>query len=116
MIVWGRSRRELKGRYSEIRAFLWDELRLRPKGKIQLNQCLYGIPFLGFRVFPHGFRLGRARWRRIREKCLVARAAFEQGRWDETDLSRHGDAVIGSLKPADSPGVRRRIFQFGKGA
>ena len=51
-ILFSDRRRKLKDELDLIRDFLNDELRLKLKNSIQLNNCSHGIPFLGFRIFP----------------------------------------------------------------
>lgn len=47
----------LKTVWTQIQNFLTDELALTLKYNVQLNQTRFGVPFLGFRVFPNHIRL-----------------------------------------------------------
>jgi Reverse transcriptase (RNA-dependent DNA polymerase). len=52
-LVFRNNKSSLKNDLFEIRNFLSDHLKLELKHNIQLNKCSRGIPFLGYRVFPH---------------------------------------------------------------
>ncbi len=66
-ILFAHTRKELKMQLDSVCYFLDKQLKLQLKGNVQLNRCGYGIPFLGFRVYPHVIKLGAQSKKRFRE-------------------------------------------------
>lgn len=108
-VLWANDKGTLKAHLSAITAFLESRLQLRLKANIQINRSARGLPFLGYRVFPHRLDLGP------RARCRFARrlAGFEQevasGHWSETDLARHMEALLSYVRFADTLALRREI-------
>jgi len=110
-ILFSGSRHALKQQLAEIRAFLDVHLRLRLKNNIQLNRCSYGIPFLGFRVYPHVIKLGTQSKKRFRKKYQKYEQKFLGGIWTETELIRHMEPLLGWSFAAYSKSYRNHVIK-----
>ena len=64
-LLFAPEKESLQTELDEIRAFLETRLALSLKDNIQLNRTCFGVPFLGFRVFPAHIRLNPRSLRRI---------------------------------------------------
>lgn len=110
-IIFGNSRRHLKQQLAAIRAFLDAHLKLQLKNNIQLNRCGYGVPFLGFRVYPHIVELGSLSKKRFRVKFQKYEQKYLAGIWTETELIRHMEALFGYTFAVSSKSYRNHVIQ-----
>lgn len=100
----------LKKLLAELVHFLAEELGLQLKKNTQLNRCTYGIPFLGYRVFPGHFRLMVMSKKRLAEKFKNYERLFCDGFWDEKTLARHVEPLFEFARFADTFGLRSGIL------
>ena len=110
-IIFAENKAQLKDELYDVIGFLGRVLELKLADKIQLNRCERGIPFLGFRVFPHKVLLSPASKRRFSKKFRKYEENFEKGVWTEDDLARHMGPLIEFTKAAHAKGFRKRIFE-----
>ncbi len=110
MLFWGETRHGLKQTLEQIKTFLSDQLGLTVKSGIQLNQCRFGIPYLGFRVFPRGIRLSPAGRDRFVKKFRQNEANYAGGIWTEQTLVRHMEPLIGFTRTADAAAFRNQVI------
>ncbi len=69
-----------------------------------------GIPFLGWRVFPHYRRLRRDNLRHALRRLRRQQAAMEAGDLTPTDLSRSVQAWVAHLEHGNTYRLRRRVL------
>lgn len=69
-----------------------------------------GIPFLGFRVFPHLRRLLPQSVKRARRRLARLAAAYENGETDMDAVSRSISAWVAHAAHGDTKGLRRRVL------
>ncbi len=93
---------------------------LRQKLGLQLKESAtfiapvkQGIPFLGFRVFPHLLRLKRENLLRFRRNYCKKEKAYLSGKIDEAAFIRSVNSMSGHIAHADTLQMRRRFF-FGR--
>jgi len=113
-ILFGSDKEFLKTELEHVRQFLNQKLALQLKDNIQLNRCCRGIPFPGFRIYPHQIRLSPSGRQRFVKKFTEYEKKFINGYWNETELIRHIEPLIGFVRIADSSGfLRNVIHRFG---
>jgi hypothetical protein len=113
-LVFGENREALKTELTDIRFFLSKELALRLKTNIQLNRCIHGIPFLGYRVFPQTIRLSQRSRRRFVKKFIQYEGLWTSALWSTRTLARHVEPLIDFTRAAAADGFRRDIIaRFG---
>jgi len=110
-ILFGRTRKKLKTQLDDVRYFLDKQLKLRLKGNVQLNRSEYGIPFLGFRVYPHITKLSTQSKKRFREKYRKYEQQYLAGKWNETELIHHIEPLFGFTFAASSKSYRNHVIQ-----
>ena len=114
-ILWADDKAGLQGHLKAICGFLAVELQLDLKDNVQLNRSARGVPFLGFRVFPRRLTLGPHARRRFARRLRGYEKEFRSGRWSESDLQRHAEALLAYVESADTLELRRSIVARLKG-
>jgi len=109
-VLWADGKDTLKTHLDDIRGFVDSELRLMLNDNTQLNRSVRGVPFLGYRVFPHRLTLGPRARRRFARKLRGYENEWTTGNWSETDLARHMEALLSYVRFADTLGLRQRII------
>jgi RNA-directed DNA polymerase len=109
-VLFSASRSTLKQYLDLIQVFLGDELKLILKEGVQLNRCRFGLPFLGYRVYPNTFRLGGRAKKRFRLKLQRYDQNYLCGRWSEGDLVQHIEPMLGFAQIAASKGFRKDVI------
>ena len=114
ILCFGPGRSYLNTELGKIRRYLHHELALELKENVQLNRCSYGIPFLGFRVFPGGIRLSARSRQRFVLKFREYERRYVEGEWSQAELVRHMEPLIAFTRNAASKGFRRGVIsRFG---
>ena len=114
-ILWADDKAGLQGHLKAICGFLAVELQLDLKDNVQLNRSARGVPFRGFRVFPRRLTLGPHARRRFARRLRGYEKEFRSGRWSESDLQRHAEALLAYVESADTLELRRSIVARLKG-
>ncbi len=109
-VLFSNDRQRLQDGLSAAGTFLGGQLSLALKENIQLNRGVFGIPFLGFRVFPSRILLSPSGGRRFARKYRQYMEKYEEGEWNEATLSRHLEPLVDFTRIADSIGLRRKII------
>ena len=113
-ILFGPDRAYLKNALVQVKIFLKTELSLDLKENIQLNRCVCGIPFIGYRVFPSHIRLSPRSRKRFIAKFKQYEKRWQNGEWSERDLVRHMEPLIEFTRAARSDAFRNNVIkQFG---
>ena len=107
MLLFGASRQALAQELECIRRFLEEKLHLRLKSNVQLNRVRYGVPFLGFRIFPGHVRLGAQAKRRFAKKYAACERLYRAGVWTALDLTIHAQALTAFTQTGDCKPFRR---------
>ncbi|OQX17616.1 MAG: hypothetical protein BWK80_39385 [Desulfobacteraceae bacterium IS3] len=110
-ILFAHNKDVLKTELGLIKEFLEKNLALQLKDNVQLNRCCRGIPFLGFRVYPHQIRLSPRSKQRFIIKFREYEKKYVQGHWTEKELIAHIEPLIGFVKIANSSDFRRSVIQ-----
>ena len=114
-VLWGADRHELRSALAEIECYLQYQLSLVLKDNIQLNRCVRGMPFLGYRIFPRIIRLSPRSKRRFVAHLTEYEQRYLSGEWSEASLQRHMQPVTAFASFANSDALRRdTISRYGK--
>ncbi len=105
---WGRSVGEVRRQLGQTIEFVERERGLTVKPNWQINRCTRGIPFCGFRVFPHALRLSQRRRRRYRLARSGWESAYRTGSIDAFQLQRGYASALAITLHADAHEWRRQ--------
>jgi hypothetical protein len=86
------------------------ELKLTIKHGGEWNRCQFGVPFLGFIIYPDRIRLGRQGRRRLRGKFATIRRQFDTGKLSEDDFQRRCTSLFAHAKFGDDVAWRRAVL------
>jgi retron-type reverse transcriptase len=109
-VLFGSDKVELKNNLRRAEEFLASNLALQVKEDRQLNKSVVGLPFLGYRVFPHCVRLSSQSRQRFIKRFRVNERSFLKGAWGARQLVRHMEPLIDFTKAAGSKGFRNGII------
>jgi len=113
-LVFGTSRHHLKETLKRIKHYLNNRLSLNLKSNVQLNKTKYGIPFLGYRVFPEKILLNTQSRKRFIDKFKLYENNWLTGKWNTEELVRHVEPLMAFAQKADTHGFRNNIInKFG---
>ncbi len=110
-ILFGDRKSILKSEFFQIMDFLKVALRLKLKDNFQLNKCRYGVPFLGYRVFPGKILLSPRSRKRFIQKFRDYEKKYRDGKWTTRELVLRMEPLIEFTKQADTRNFRRKIIQ-----
>jgi len=110
-IIFGETKRSVYRVLEKLRIFLANRLQLRLHPRVVLNRLNCGIPFLGFRVFPHTIRLSSRSRSRFVRKFKAFEQEYIRGRWDMDELNRHMSSLIGFTLAADCRRFRNMVIE-----
>ncbi len=110
MILFSNSRTDLKMAYRKCEKYLEEELNLAVKpGGVLLNSRMHGLPFLGFRIFPHLIRMKAVNVKRLAAKIKLRKYQCKTNQIDETALYRSVQSMLAFASIADSHQLVKRI-------
>ncbi|MEY3277143.1 MAG: hypothetical protein RL153_2411 [Verrucomicrobiota bacterium] len=111
-VLWGDTRDEVRGWRGEVESFLRERLGLELKERTPVQPTGHGLPFLGFRLFPHRRRRLERRSRdRFERGWRAARRAFEEGRLGEREYQQRLEALFGWVSHAETSALRRALLE-----
>jgi RNA-directed DNA polymerase len=109
-LIFSENKAALNGIFPKLRNFLDERLALELKDNIQLNRCLRGIPFLGYRIFPNRIMLGTESKRRFVQKFIRYERTFMAGNWSEKQLAEHSEPLVEFTRLARAGSFRQVVF------
>ncbi len=109
MVLWSREKADLKKALVLIAAFIQNNLRCSLKPEI-LNKTGLGLPFLGYRIFPHHVRLLQKSKIRFIRKMREIEAHYQLGDWTEAACQRRVLPLIAFTQHADSKTFRKNVL------
>jgi len=113
-VIFGHKRIDLKNILEKIIIFLAKNLSLKLKENIQLNRVKYGIPFLGYLVFPEKIKLSSASKKRFINKYRDYEMNCIKEYWTIDEMIRHMEPLLEFTKKANSHGFRTDVInRFG---
>ncbi len=110
-LLFANTKKELQDQLRHVCLFLREQLALEIKENIQLNRCRFGIPFLGYRVYPSKIRLGSLSKKRFVWRYNDYMSNFEKGIWSEQELAEHLLPVVEFTRFANAGNFRQRVIE-----
>lgn len=96
----------------QLETFLQQQLMLELKPTATLLAPVSeGIPFLGFRIFPHMIRLQTKTLQRFRSNLKALRHQWVAGQLTEEELSLSVSGMMAHIAHADTKGLRQALWQ-----
>ena len=108
--MFGKRKDDVKKELPLIKDFLAEHLELALK-PVQLNRCLRGLPFLGYRIYPNRILLSPAGKRRFVRKFIAYERKWVNGEWSIETLVRHIEPLIEFTKLANASNFRKDVIQ-----
>lgn len=111
IVVLNASRGALLEMKAAIHEFVVERLLLEVKEEAtQVNRCLNGVPFLGFRIWPSQIRLDGARKRRFKRRVALLNRLLRDGGMSEEEYSSRISSVSAWAQQANTQGLRVSSF------
>jgi retron-type reverse transcriptase len=109
MVLWHQDKAVLKAALRDIKDYLQGRLRCELKPPL-LNRCERGLPFLGYRVFPHHLRLLQKSKVRFIRKMKRIEEHYRSGAWSEEACARHAWPLVAFTEHADAKVFRKNVL------
>ncbi len=110
MNLFSNNKADLKVAFRMCAKYLEEELNLAVKpGSVLLNNRMHGLPFLGFRIFPHLIRMKAGNVKRLAAKIKLRQYQCKTNQIDETALYRSVQSMLAFAGIADSHQLVKRI-------
>lgn len=107
MVLWSNDVNELKKWNALFSQFIEDlGLFLKPAC---MNSADKGLPFCGYRIFPHTIRLKQASKKRYSDKLKRYTFLLKKEMWSQSDFQRHVLPLLAFTRHADSAGFRQKL-------
>ena len=109
IVIWDNDKDRLLAIGRQFQQFTQEQLTLTLK-PFCLNQNTYGLPFLGYIVYPDTIGLALRSRRRFRQKLKSYYTKLENGLWSQEDFQRHVRPLIAYTEHAHSRGFRKNVL------
>ena len=109
-LIFGDDKATLRSLLACVSDFLAEELGLRLKENIQLNRSHFGVPFLGYRIYPQAIRLTARSKKRLYCRFRLYEQLYLDGEWGDDVLARHAEPLFAFARLADTYGLRSSIM------
>ena len=83
-------------------------LTLKP---VVINKTTLGVPFLGYKLYPHKILLSSTSKQRFREKLTTYEENLQSGKWSEKEYQRHVIPLIAFTQFAYAKRLRKEILE-----
>lgn len=109
MILWHDDKDILKQAHQAIKQYVQTELlsELKPE---QLNRTSLGLPFLGYKIFPHSMKLTQRSKQRFIRKMRYLDENHHSGIWSESVCQRRVLPLLAFVEHADTKGFRKALL------
>ncbi|MCO6493222.1 MAG: RNA-directed DNA polymerase [Phaeodactylibacter sp.] len=109
MVLWAPEKAVLKEAHVAIADHVENKLRCELKPE-SLNRSKRGLPFLGYRIFPHHVRLLQKSKVRFIRKISKVEAHYQSGEWSEIACQRRVLPLIAFTVHADAKIFRKDVL------
>ena len=111
LLVFGDDKPTLWRWAAELERFLLGRLHLALRSEVtSVRSVSDGVPFLGFRIWPHHTRLDPSRLRRFRRRIRALQRHLDSGQLTEDAAERSAESLIGWVGHANTWRLRRAFF------
>ncbi|HHB79309.1 MAG TPA: RNA-directed DNA polymerase [Saprospiraceae bacterium] len=109
VLMFGNNKGQLLGAAKKFVDYLRTYLKLELKPLVHAKTS-FGIPFLGYKVFPYQVRLNKRSKARFRKKVKEYHDNLTIGVWDESAYQMHILPLLAFVEYADTLKYRKKIF------
>ena len=109
VVFWHNEKRQLEILFQKVQDYVKTNLLLELKPK-QLNRIRHGLPFLGYRIYPHTLKLTQRSKRRFIKKFAQLEENYHSGLWDEATCQRRAMPLLAFISYANTQGLRESII------
>ena len=109
MVLWHNDKTVLKSTFERIRGFVEQKLLCNLKPEL-LNRTKLGLPFLGYRIFPHYIILLQKSKLRFIKKVFHTDTNYHNGNWHEAACQKHFSPLIAFIEHADTKVFQRNVI------
>lgn len=103
---------ELRFLRNEIGEYLGKNLSLTVKEKgMSINRSVYGLPFLGFVIYPRNMRVKHENILRFKKKSIKRAKQYTNGSIDEKEYELSMRGMLGFLKIGNTHKFRQNFFE-----
>lgn len=111
-LIFENEKQKLKEGFILMKDFLDSKLKLAlKKSALLLGQVSFGIPFLGFRIFPKTIRLERKKWVRFTRRIKKLEKLYMAGAIEESKLNHSVESMIGHICHVNTLSARKKLFE-----
>ncbi len=110
MVLWHDDKAKLTKAHHSIAQYLQTELycELKPE---QLNKTVYGLPFLGYRIFPYHIQLTQRSKNRFFKKIATVDAKYDSGECTEEVCQVHVRPLLSFIRKVETQREKISLFQ-----
>ncbi|HRD81059.1 MAG TPA: reverse transcriptase domain-containing protein [Saprospiraceae bacterium] len=108
LVLWHHDKFFLKDAHRQIRHYIAEQLSCEVKPEA-LNRTVLGLPFLGFRIFPHNVMLTHHSQQRFIRKMKRVHYNYHTCGWSEEKAGRHALSLLAFVKNADTQAMRAKL-------
>lgn len=109
MVLWMNDKEDLLRNGYLIKNFIKDGFKQDLK-VFCLNKCSMGLPFLGYKIYPHQMRLGNRSKKRYVARLKVYYNFLLSSQWSEYKFQQHCIPLIAYTQKADARNYRIRVM------
>jgi RNA-directed DNA polymerase len=109
MVLWHSDKEVLKKAYLAIDEFIQNELKCALK-PIVLNKIEFGLPFLGYHIFPFHTRLLQKSKQRFLRKVKIVQVHYDKGTWSEAKCQRRILPLLAYANHADTNILKKNLL------
>lgn len=110
VILWSNNKEDLLNVKNKYYSYTKEYLKLELK-PIVINNCIHGLPFLGYLIYPNKNYLAQKSKKRFIKKFKKYTHYLNRGYWTQKKYQRHILPLFAFLEKADSKGFRRQFLQ-----
>jgi len=114
MLLFAESKKELTVKIETLENYILTNLHLKLK-PILINKVKNGVPFLGFKIYPHTVKLNKTSKLRFKKKLTLYDRKLEKNIWNENEYQQHILPLLSFVCFADTENLRRKIFNSSQG-
>jgi hypothetical protein len=109
MLFFANDRKVLKEKTLLLQQCIAEKLKLQLKPPI-IKPVSFGVPFLGFRIYPEKTKLNRASKQRFYRKIKSYYKYLRMGKWSQHDFQIHALPLMAFIQHADTQQMRKNII------
>jgi len=110
VVLWNNDKERLLETGCRFQEFVARELDLELK-PFCLNATTKGLPFLGYRLFPHGVRLSPRSKKRFIDTSKRYVCNLQTGLWTQKEFANHAMPLVAFTEYANAREFRKNVYR-----